>query len=492
MPEDEEPDACECRGEVWCPGIDGTNTDSSVFKGNLSKATFKDSPMPNQVQILRVVVASPADVIAERKTVSIVVEEINKSVSVDRGLRLEAIRWETDTYPGFHPEGPQSLIDSILRIEDCDILVGIFWKRFGTPTHDSASGTQHEFRLANAAWKQHGRPQVMMYFNQKPYTPQSKEEMDQWSQVLEFRKAFPKEGLWWPYKGTSQFERLLRTHLSNFLRDRFPVPKTVVAAAVATETQLPQRVPAEGGQRFSTPRSERSSQLNSRVPSKPRGVIAERLQRKALSIERIKTARVQIARLAPEEKIIVDKQIGRGSLVVINDDICQASTDIIVSSDDNHFSARGGVSQAIIKKLGPDVRRQLDYFRRQRFHQGQVTITTGGKWERRAIIHAAVIDLDENRYPTIECIRSVTRRALECAVALGAKSIAFPVFGGGYATKHLKPTDSVNAVASEILTFLSERDLHNAGLTRVALYIFNREDADGLPKELIQTEEKNR
>jgi hypothetical protein len=57
--------------------------------------------MDNQIQLLRVVVASPGDVRAERDAVSSVVEEINRSIGTDRRVRLEVIRWETDTHPGF-------------------------------------------------------------------------------------------------------------------------------------------------------------------------------------------------------------------------------------------------------------------------------------------------------------------------------------------------------------------------------------------------------
>jgi hypothetical protein len=185
--------------------------------------------MGNGARILRLVVASSADVKSERDTIPAVVQELNKSVCVDRGLRLEVMRWETDAYPGFHPDGPQGLIDPVLRIEDCDVLIGIFWKRFGTPTKDSGSGTVHEFQIAYEAWKTKRSPQVMVYFNQKPYSPQSKEETDQWGHVLEFRKVYPKEGLWWLYKGTSQFEKLVRIHLTNFLRETFPVSSPSVA-----------------------------------------------------------------------------------------------------------------------------------------------------------------------------------------------------------------------------------------------------------------------
>ena len=64
-----------------------------------------------QKQVLRIVVASPSDVKAERDLLPNAIEELNRGVAADRWLSLELSRWETDAYPGFHPEGPQGLID---------------------------------------------------------------------------------------------------------------------------------------------------------------------------------------------------------------------------------------------------------------------------------------------------------------------------------------------------------------------------------------------
>jgi hypothetical protein len=79
----------------------------------------------------------------ERDTLPAVLEELNRGIAATRGLRLAPGRWETDAYPGFHPQGPQRLIDPILRIEDYDVPLRIFWKRFGTPTTEAGSGTEH-------------------------------------------------------------------------------------------------------------------------------------------------------------------------------------------------------------------------------------------------------------------------------------------------------------------------------------------------------------
>jgi hypothetical protein len=82
--------------------------------------------MSQGLRVLRVVIASPGDVAAERDIAAAVLEDLNRSIAADRGVRLEAVRWETDTYPGFNADGPQGLIDPILRIQDSEVLIGIF------------------------------------------------------------------------------------------------------------------------------------------------------------------------------------------------------------------------------------------------------------------------------------------------------------------------------------------------------------------------------
>ena len=138
---------------------------------------------------LRVVLASPSDVQEERNLVPRVIEEINEGVAEDRNLHLSLLRWETDAYPGFHPDGPQGLIDSLLGIEHSDILIGIFWWRMGTPVHDAPSGTVHEINKAIEAWREKGRPHIMIYFCQRAYTPKTSKEANQWAEVLRYKEA---------------------------------------------------------------------------------------------------------------------------------------------------------------------------------------------------------------------------------------------------------------------------------------------------------------
>jgi hypothetical protein len=55
-----------------------------------------------QIQILRIVVASPGDVQAERNARSTAVEELNHGIASDRWVRLELARWETGAKPMQH------------------------------------------------------------------------------------------------------------------------------------------------------------------------------------------------------------------------------------------------------------------------------------------------------------------------------------------------------------------------------------------------------
>src|SRR5262245_4017407 len=71
---------------------------------------------------------------------------------------LDLSRWEDDAVPGQRRFGPQGRIDDALQIEDADIVVGVFWKRLGTPTADARSGSEHKAKKPSTPGRQRGRP----------------------------------------------------------------------------------------------------------------------------------------------------------------------------------------------------------------------------------------------------------------------------------------------------------------------------------------------
>ncbi len=155
----------------------------------------------------------------ERKAMEAVVADLNRHITPQLGLELRVYRWETDTYPSFHPEGLQGHIDETLQIDNCDIMIGIFWNRFGTPVAGANSGTEHELQRAHNAWLQSKgkRPQIMIYFKKRKQEAKDDAEREQHQKVDAYKDLLSKQALCWPYKTKAEFLQLVRSHLMLYL-----------------------------------------------------------------------------------------------------------------------------------------------------------------------------------------------------------------------------------------------------------------------------------
>jgi hypothetical protein len=111
------------------------------------------------------------------------------------------------------------LIDKVLHIEQCDLFVGIFWNRIGSPTKFGKTGTEHEFETAYKAWRRKKSPDIMFYFNEKPSNLTSRADLAQRGKVLGFKKGFPEDGLYWTYKGYAEFVKYANEHLRKFVHE---------------------------------------------------------------------------------------------------------------------------------------------------------------------------------------------------------------------------------------------------------------------------------
>lgn len=171
-----------------------------------------------QYRHLRVVLASPGDVSREREEAARVVDELNRTVARSTELYLELHRWETDVYPGFHAEGPQAHIEEVLAIEEADMFVGLFWKRFGSPALGRNSGTEHEFWKAYAAWKERGSPYVAFFFKTAAFFPKNAAEAEQLNMVMQFKENFPQEGMYREFSKSATFSGMFREGLLEVMK----------------------------------------------------------------------------------------------------------------------------------------------------------------------------------------------------------------------------------------------------------------------------------
>jgi anti-sigma regulatory factor (Ser/Thr protein kinase) len=176
------------------------------------------SPVPLRT-VLRVFVASPADTKDERASLESVVAELNRGIAADRSLVLELVRWETDVRPGIGSDA-QDVVNRQVSVPD--VLVGIFWKRLGTPTPRAVSGTAEEIELAIDAWRQGRLAEILMYFNQRPHTPK-RGELEQLARLLSYRDSLESHGLLVSdYDGLADFVAKVRNHLTAVVRGWTP------------------------------------------------------------------------------------------------------------------------------------------------------------------------------------------------------------------------------------------------------------------------------
>ena len=169
--------------------------------------------MPRIETVVRVFVASPDDVLAEREAVEEVVQELNTTWSSTIGVRLHVVRWETDSRPGVSTDAQQVINEQIG--DDYDIFLAIVWSRMGTPTPRADSGTGEEFRHALSRSRAHpDSVRIMVYFKDAPVPP-SQVDIEQLQRVRRFQEELRDAGiLFRRFIEPEEFGKLLRIHLS--------------------------------------------------------------------------------------------------------------------------------------------------------------------------------------------------------------------------------------------------------------------------------------
>lgn len=122
-------------------------------------------------------IASPGDVAEEREIARSVIHDWNDVNAQNSQIMLAAVGWDSHSSPELG-ERPQELINKRI-LKDCDILIGVFWTRLGTPAGNSPSGSVEEIEEHVAA----GKP-AMIYTSSRPVELGSV-DLGQYNQVKE-------------------------------------------------------------------------------------------------------------------------------------------------------------------------------------------------------------------------------------------------------------------------------------------------------------------
>ncbi len=187
----------------------------------------------------RIFLSSPGDCASERNLVHEVVGRLNADPLVSTVVRLEVVAWDWGAgVPLAALSSPQSSVNRHLPTpDDCDLFLGIFNCRFGTPLPGREfrkldgtpyqSGSEYEFHRAWEARRCGSfRPEILMYRRQQELAACKDKRQREKLEAFFRQPPFMDNGQWTGsvdrYQSTDEFARKLEGHLRRLLSQRQP------------------------------------------------------------------------------------------------------------------------------------------------------------------------------------------------------------------------------------------------------------------------------
>ena len=162
--------------------------------------------MSFEAKVYKILIASPADVPDDRNAIAEVISNWNNINSEQQKVVLMPVGWETHSAP-LLGNRPQGIINEQI-VNGCDMLIGVFWTRLGSPTGVSDSGTVEEIEHFIKA----GKP-VMLYFSGRKVDITTL-DLSQLEKLRDFQKNMQKIGLIGSYVDINDFKEQLRNQIS--------------------------------------------------------------------------------------------------------------------------------------------------------------------------------------------------------------------------------------------------------------------------------------
>ncbi len=159
--------------------------------------------------VFQVFIASPSDVVIERNIIREVIYEWNNLQSADKNIVLLPVGWETHSMP-LQGDRPQGIINDYL-LQNCDVLIGVFWSRIGSETGKAISGTVEEIN----EFIDKKKP-VLLYVCRKPVPPDILDQ-NQKEKLDSFINQRMKDGLIHSYTEVGDFKAAIFTHLNRLI-----------------------------------------------------------------------------------------------------------------------------------------------------------------------------------------------------------------------------------------------------------------------------------
>ena len=192
---------------------------------------YASQRMPAQLTVYRVFLSSPSDVAAEREHALQVQDRVNSAFALPRRRLLHVGVWE-HLVPRFGRT--QDRLN--LLVDECDLFVGLLYKRWGTPTGDFSSGFEEEFVRAEQRRLETRRPEIAVFFKTLTDADEAAggEDLDR---IRQFKESVSQKLTYRPIRDLAQWENELTILFTNLvIGDSETAPNVDVAVAAANDS----------------------------------------------------------------------------------------------------------------------------------------------------------------------------------------------------------------------------------------------------------------
>lgn len=162
--------------------------------------------MAERIMAYDLLISCPSDVAEYISTIELAVNYFNNNFGRLNGVIIRTIHWSKNAFPTMGAP-PQALLNRQI-VDGSDMVIGVFWTKFGTPTKDYGSGAEEEIERMIAQ----GKP-VFLYFLDMPVSP-SKIDHAQYARVCEFKKRHKGDGIYFEITDTNQLAIKFCDHLA--------------------------------------------------------------------------------------------------------------------------------------------------------------------------------------------------------------------------------------------------------------------------------------
>ncbi|XP_074070760.1 LOW QUALITY PROTEIN: protein mono-ADP-ribosyltransferase PARP14 [Macrotis lagotis] len=178
------------------------------------------------------------------------------------------------------------------------------------------------------------------------------------------------------------------------------------------------------------------------------------------------------------------------NIILMKGDVQDAETDIIVNSIPSNLHLGSGLlSQALLKRAGPELQEELNTIGREAVKIGDVFLTKGYNLDCKFVLHVLAPQWDNGAGSSQKIMEDIIRECLMNAASLSSTSITFPAIGTG----NLKFPKSLFAklILSEVFKFSSSGSLKNLKEVYFLLHPSDIKNIQAFESEFLKYADKN-